>query len=46
MLANRVELEKIPSVMQNKEFLIEPKFDGERCQLHKDGDNYKYFSRK
>ena len=31
--------------MGSKEFIIETKFDGERMQLHKDGDAYKFFSR-
>ncbi|SCV68522.1 BQ2448_643 [Microbotryum intermedium] len=29
-----------------KEFLIEEKFDGERIQVHKEGDMYTYYSRK
>lgn len=28
-----------------KEFIIEEKLDGCRLQMHKSGDNYKYFSR-
>lgn len=31
--------------MDNKPFIMETKFDGERMQLHKKGDEYKYFSR-
>ena len=28
-----------------KNFYIETKYDGERCQLHKKGDQFKFFSR-
>ena len=31
--------------MNYKSFLIETKVDGERIQLHKKGDEYRYFSR-
>jgi len=31
--------------MELKPFTIEIKYDGERSQLHKDGNKYKYFSR-
>jgi DNA ligase-4 len=31
--------------MQHKPFLIEEKMDGERIQLHKKGNEYKYISR-
>ena len=44
-LADRKEVEKIPRVMKNKKFYIETKYDGERCQLHKCGDTFRYFSR-
>ncbi|GAA5908080.1 uncharacterized protein JCM6883_004110 [Sporobolomyces salmoneus] len=30
----------------NNEFIVEEKLDGERIQLHKVGDQYRYFSRK
>ncbi|CAG0913200.1 unnamed protein product [Notodromas monacha] len=33
------DIDKSPSVM------VEIKWDGERCQMHKDGEKYKYFSR-
>jgi DNA ligase-4 len=32
-------------MMQHKPFLIEEKMDGERIQLHKKGNEYKYISR-
>jgi len=44
-LADRVTIGKIVKEMGEKEFFIETKYDGERCQLHKKGDNFKYFSR-
>lgn len=31
--------------MENMPFWIETKIDGERVQIHKDGDNYRYWSR-
>lgn len=31
--------------MPNKPFIIETKYDGERLQVHKDGNSYMYFSR-
>ena len=44
-LADRVSIGKIVKEMGGKEFFIETKYDGERCQLHKKGDQFKYFSR-
>lgn len=37
---------EVPEIMGNQPFFIENKYDGERVQLHKDGDSYRYFSRK
>ena len=31
--------------LKDKQFFIETKYDGERCQLHKQGDKFKFFSR-
>ena len=31
--------------MNNRKFYVETKYDGDRIQLHKDGDVYAYFSR-
>ena len=31
--------------MKGREFYIETKNDGERCQLHKQGDTFRFFSR-
>jgi len=44
-LADRVTIGKIVKEMGEKEFFIETKYDGERCQLHKKGNDFKYFSR-
>ncbi|GAA5922726.1 DNA ligase (ATP) DNL4 [Sporobolomyces koalae] len=35
-----------PGAYTNDEFILEEKLDGERIQLHKVGDSYRYFSRK
>jgi DNA ligase-4 len=45
MLAARYPPEKVPKLMDNKQFIIETKYDGERIQVHRDGDNIKLFSR-
>ncbi|XP_076808951.1 DNA ligase 4-like isoform X1 [Clavelina lepadiformis] len=45
MLALNAKLEEIEKLMDYKPFLIEIKYDGERSQVHKDGKQYKYFSR-
>lgn len=37
--------ELVATRLRGAPFLIETKFDGERVQLHKDGANYRYFSR-
>ncbi|GAA5965465.1 hypothetical protein JCM3765_003291 [Sporobolomyces pararoseus] len=35
-----------PGAYTNNEFIVEEKLDGERIQLHKVGDQFRYFSRK
>ncbi|KAB7499844.1 DNA ligase 4 [Armadillidium nasatum] len=45
MLADRVVLDKVESQMKHKTFFVEVKYDGERSQIHKKGNQYKYFSR-
>ncbi|XP_030057178.1 DNA ligase 4 isoform X2 [Microcaecilia unicolor] len=45
MLASIVNIQDIEKQMHNQNFYIETKLDGERMQMHKDGDVYKYFSR-
>lgn len=45
MLAARAKLNEVEKTMNNEPFLIDTKLDGERVQLHKDGNSYKYYSR-
>ncbi|XP_068124119.1 DNA ligase 4 [Hyperolius riggenbachi] len=45
MLAAIANIPQIEKQMNHQSFYIETKLDGERMQLHKDGDVYKYFSR-
>lgn len=45
MLAAVANIRQIEKQMGNQRFYIETKLDGERIQLHKDGDVYKYYSR-
>lgn len=45
MLAAVANIRAVEKQMGNSPFFIETKLDGERIQLHKDGDVYKYFSR-
>ncbi|XP_035224665.1 DNA ligase 4-like [Stegodyphus dumicola] len=45
MLAEIALPNQVEELMQNKSFIVETKYDGERLQLHKDGDTYMYFSR-
>eukprot|EP00116_Pleurobrachia_bachei_P004551 sb/3464813/ len=46
MLADRVtDIERIETLLSNREFIVETKYDGERMQVHKDGDKYLYYSR-
>lgn len=45
MLAAVGNIQNVEKQMGNSPFYIQTKLDGERIQLHKDGDVYKYFSR-
>ncbi|XP_025109281.1 DNA ligase 4-like isoform X2 [Pomacea canaliculata] len=45
MLGDRGTPDKVEKLMEGRPYLIETKFDGERVLLHKDGEEYKYFSR-
>lgn len=45
MLAAVANIRTVEKQMGNSPFFIQTKLDGERIQLHKDGDVYKYFSR-
>ena len=46
MLAARAAINQVEKLMDHKPFFVETKFDGDRMQLHKDGDKYMYFSRR
>ncbi|XP_075419550.1 DNA ligase 4 [Tenrec ecaudatus] len=45
MLAAIADIQRIEKDMKHQSFYIETKLDGERMQMHKDGDEYKFFSR-
>ncbi|KAL6115478.1 lig4 [Pungitius sinensis] len=45
MLAAVANIRNVEKQMGNGPFYIQTKLDGERIQLHRDGDVYKYFSR-
>ncbi|RDD46321.1 DNA ligase 4 [Trichoplax sp. H2] len=45
MLAERCPLQQVEKLMNHEMFYIECKADGDRMQLHKDGNKYMYFSR-
>ncbi|XP_031573134.1 DNA ligase 4-like [Actinia tenebrosa] len=45
MLGQRGSLNQVEKVMEGQPFYIEEKVDGERMQLHKGNNTYKYFSR-
>ena len=46
MLADRSDsIDDVMKKMSNGEFFLETKLDGERIQIHRDGDDYKYFTR-
>lgn len=45
MLAAVADIERVEKDMKHQTFYIETKLDGERMQMHRDGDVYQYFSR-
>lgn len=45
MLCQRVDLKLVDGMLKKDEFWLETKMDGERFQIHKEGQVYKYFSR-
>jgi DNA ligase-4 len=45
MLAALVEWDKIVSTFKGQKFGVEIKFDGERIQIHKKGNELKFFTR-
>ena len=42
MLGQRVALEDVEKLMQHRDFIIETKIDGERMQLHKNDQEYRF----
>ncbi|XP_055551463.1 DNA ligase 4 [Wyeomyia smithii] len=45
MLCQRIDLKLVGGLLKKEEFWLETKMDGERFQLHKEGQVFKYFSR-
>ena len=45
MLGQRASIPQAYKLAEGKPFYVETKFDGDRMQLHRDGDDYRYFSR-
>ena len=37
---------QVMKLMDNGPFYLETKFDGDRIQLHRQGNSYRYFSRR
>ncbi|GFV88356.1 DNA ligase 4 [Trichonephila clavipes] len=46
MLSEMALPNQVEELMKGNSFIIETKYDGERLQLHKDGNSYMYFSRR
>lgn len=42
MLGQRVVLEDVEKLMQHRDFIIETKIDGERIQMHKNDQEYRF----
>jgi DNA ligase-4 len=45
MLCQRIDFKTVRELLNQKEFYVETKMDGERFSVHKDEDKWKYFSR-
>lgn len=45
MLCEQAKLNRLPSLLEEQNLFVEMKMDGERFQIHKEGDVYRYFSR-
>jgi DNA ligase-4 len=45
MLASLANPEKLPSMLTANSLVVEPKYDGERIAIHKQGDQIKFFTR-
>ncbi|KAJ3226677.1 DNA ligase (ATP) [Clydaea vesicula] len=46
MLSQKTSIDDVLKAMKGNTFWVETKLDGERIQMHKDGSNYQWFSRK
>lgn len=45
MLASLANPDKLPGMLISNNLAVEPKYDGERIAIHKQGDTIKYFTR-
>eukprot|EP00466_Bigelowiella_natans_P010785 jgi/Bigna1/49125/estExt_Genewise1.C_400012 len=45
MLCGTMHWSNIVASMRGSQFAVEPKFDGERLHIHKEGDSFKFFTR-
>lgn len=45
MLCERIKLSRLSNLLNANEFYLETKMDGERCQVHYNGNEFRYFSR-
>lgn len=45
MLGQRVVIDEVEKLMNNVDFIVETKIDGERMQMHKNDEEFRYFSR-
>lgn len=45
MLCEQARMSRLPSLLEDQNLFVELKMDGERFQVHKEGDVYRYFSR-
>eukprot|EP00731_Ephydatia_muelleri_P008231 Em0004g569a len=46
MLGERATMDQVLRLMEHQPFFIQTKYDGDRMQLHKQGNQYRYFSRR
>ncbi|XP_072942121.1 DNA ligase 4 [Epargyreus clarus] len=46
MLSERLNITQVTKILENKTYVIEDKFDGERFQMHMENGVFEYFSRK
>lgn len=45
MLCEKIKLNRLSALLNANEFYLETKMDGERCQVHYNGNEFRYFSR-